>query len=559
MTKAETSPEIARPAPGTAPETLIDVRGLEVAFRSGSTDSLAVKGASFNIGKGETVALVGESGSGKSVSALSILRLLPYPAASHPGGEILFEGRDLLKAPEREMQKVRGNRISIIFQEPMTSLNPLHSIQKQVGEVLRVHRGLDDEAVRRRVVELLRKVGIRDPESRLADYPHQLSGGQRQRVMIAMALANEPDLLIADEPTTALDVTIQAQILELLADLKEEFGLSMLLITHDLGIVRRMADRVYVMRYGEIVEEGRTEALFTEPKHPYTRHLIESEPKGRATAAPVAAPVLLETDNLKVWFPIKRGLLRRTVDHIKAVDGVSLKLREGDTLGVVGESGSGKTTLGLALLRLVSSDGPIVYRGRRIDGLNSKEMRPLRKEMQVVFQDPYGSLSPRLSIAQIIEEGLKIQNPELDYDQRRERAGSALMEVGLDPETLDRYPHEFSGGQRQRIAIARAMVLEPKFVMLDEPTSALDQSVQAQIVDLLRELQRKRGLGYLFISHDLKVVRALCNDVIVMRNGKVVETGTADEIFAAPKEDYTRALLAAAFDLRVINRAATAV
>ncbi|MGA7118003.1 MAG: ABC transporter ATP-binding protein, partial [Hyphomicrobium sp.] len=477
----------------------------------------------------------------------------------HPGGEIAFEGQDLIKASERQMQTVRGNRISIIFQEPMTSLNPLHTIEKQVGEVLKVHRGLDDGAVRSRVVELLRKVGIRDPESRLADYPHQLSGGQRQRVMIAMALANEPDLLIADEPTTALDVTIQAQILELLADLKKEFGLSMLLITHDLGIVRRMADRVYVMRYGEIVEEGRTEAIFAAPQNSYTKHLIESEPKGRAAPGDADAPVIVETDNLKVWFPIKRGFLRKTVDHIKAVDGVSLKLREGGTLGVVGESGSGKTTLGLALLRLISSDGPIVYSGRRIDGLNSKEMRPLRKEMQIVFQDPYGSLSPRLSVSQIIEEGLQILSPELTSDQRRERVRHSLQEVGLDPDSLDRYPHEFSGGQRQRIAIARATVLEPKFIMLDEPTSALDQSVQAQIVDLLRDLQKKRGLGYLFISHDLKVVRALCNDVIVMRNGKVVETGTAEEIFAAPREDYTKALLAAAFDLKVVNRGATAV
>ena len=559
MTKAETTTLSTAAGANGGRETLIDVRGLKVAFRSGQTDTLAVKGISFHVGKGETVALVGESGSGKSVSALSIMKLLPYPAASHPGGEITFEGQDLIKASERQMQTVRGNRISIIFQEPMTSLNPLHTIEKQVGEVLKVHRGLDDKAVRARVVELLRKVGIRDPESRLADYPHQLSGGQRQRVMIAMALANEPDLLIADEPTTALDVTIQAQILELLADLKKEFGLSMLLITHDLGIVRRMADRVYVMRYGEIVEEGRTEAIFAAPQNSYTKHLIESEPKGRAAPGDADAPVIVETDNLKVWFPIKRGFLRKTVDHIKAVDGVSLKLREGGTLGVVGESGSGKTTLGLALLRLISSDGPIVYSGRRIDGLNSKEMRPLRKEMQIVFQDPYGSLSPRLSVSQIIEEGLQILSPELTSDQRRERVRHSLQEVGLDPDLLDRYPHEFSGGQRQRIAIARATVLEPKFIMLDEPTSALDQSVQAQIVDLLRDLQKKRGLGYLFISHDLKVVRALCNDVIVMRNGKVVETGTAEEIFAAPREDYTKALLAAAFDLKVVNRGATAV
>jgi microcin C transport system ATP-binding protein len=543
----------------TATDRLIDVKGLKVAFRSGSDDVLAVKGVSFHVAPGETVALVGESGSGKSVSALSILKLLPYPAASHPGGAIMFEGRDLISATEPQMQKIRGNRISIIFQEPMTSLNPLHTIEKQVGEVLRVHRGLDGEAVRRRVVELLGKVGIRDPESRLSDFPHQLSGGQRQRVMIAMALANEPELLIADEPTTALDVTIQAQILELLASLKKEFGLSLLLITHDLGIVRRMADRVYVMRHGEIVEEGAAEKVFTEPKHPYTRHLVEAEPKGRAPAMDTAAAPVLETTDLKVWFPIKRGLLRKTVDHIKAVDGISLKLRQGQTLGVVGESGSGKTTLGLALLRLISSQGPIVYRGQRIDGLNSKEMRPLRKEMQVVFQDPYGSLSPRLSVSEIIEEGLVIQRPEMTYPDRRERVRSALKEVGLDPDTLDRYPHEFSGGQRQRIAIARAMVLEPKFVMLDEPTSALDMSVQAQIVDLLRDLQHKHGLAYLFISHDLKVVRALCNDVIVMKNGKVVEEGPSEQIFTAPREDYTRALLAAAFDLKVAHRAATAV
>ncbi len=538
---------------------LIDVDNLHVSFRSGNTDMLAVKGVSFRIGRGETVALVGESGSGKSVSALSILKLLPYPAASHPAGRILFEGSDVLQSSEEEMQKVRGNRISIIFQEPMTSLNPLHTIEKQVGEILRVHRGLDEVAVRRRVVELLAKVGIRDPEKRLADYPHQLSGGQRQRVMIAMALANEPDLLIADEPTTALDVTIQAQILELLTELKAEFGLSMLLITHDLGIVRRMADRVYVMREGEIVEEGDADELFANPQHPYTRHLIAAEPKGTAPQADADAAEVLTTDDLKVWFPVRRGLLRRTVDHIKAVDGVSLRLREGDTLGVVGESGSGKTTLGLALLRLVSSEGPIVYRGQRIDGFDSRQMRPLRREMQVVFQDPYGSLSPRLSVAQIIEEGLLIQRPDMTYDQRRERVRHALGEVGLDPDTLDRYPHEFSGGQRQRIAIARAMVLEPRFVMLDEPTSALDMSVQAQIVDLLRDLQRKHGLAYLFISHDLKVVRALCNDVIVMKNGKVVEKGSAEEIFTAPKEDYTRALLAAAFDLKVAHRTATAV
>lgn len=537
-------------------ETLVDVRNLAVDFRSGSTLNRAVKGASFTIGKGETVALVGESGSGKTVSALSIMRLLSYPAASHPSGEIFFEGHDLLKMPEAAMREIRGDRISIIFQEPMTSLNPLHTIEKQVGEILKLHRGLSDVDAKARVLDLLSKVGIRDAEKRLGAFPHQLSGGQRQRVMIAMALANEPDLLIADEPTTALDVTIQAQILELLKQLQEEMHMAMLLITHDLGIVRKMADRVYVMNQGEIVENGICADVFARPQHPYTRHLLAAEPKGKPPRPNPSAPTVVETDDLKVWFPIKRGLLRRTVDHVKAVDGLSLKLRAGETVGVVGESGSGKTTLGLAILRLVSSMGPIAYVGRRIDGLGFKDMRPLRREMQIVFQDPYGSLSPRLSVSQIVEEGLAIQNPSMSYDERRERVSRALEEVGLDPAAQDRYPHEFSGGQRQRIAVARAMVLEPKFVMLDEPTSALDMSVQAQIVDLLRDLQTKHDLAYLFISHDLKVVRALCNYVIVMKSGKVVEEGTAEEIFARPKDDYTKALLAAALNLEVTHRAA---
>jgi microcin C transport system ATP-binding protein len=453
---------------------------------------------------------------------------------------------------------VRGDRISMIFQEPMTSLNPLHTIERQVGEVLRVHRRMDEKAVRTRVLELLHKVGIRDPEKRLDAFPHQLSGGQRQRVMIAMALANEPDLLIADEPTTALDVTIQAQILELLKQLQREMGMAMLLITHDLGIVRKMAERVYIMQAGKIVEEGATEDIFTKPQHPYTKLLLAAEPKGQPPLANDKAPVVVETDDLKVWFPIKRGALRRTVDYVKAVDGLSLKLRKGQTLGVVGESGSGKTTLGLAILRLVSSQGPIVYVGKRIDELTTREMRPLRKEMQIVFQDPYGSLSPRMSVSQIIGEGLTIQAPELDYDQRRLRITAALKEVGLDPAAQDRYPHEFSGGQRQRIAVARAMVLQPKFIMLDEPTSALDMSVQAQIVDLLRDLQKKRDLAYLFISHDLKVIRALCNYVIVMRNGKVVEEGAAADVFSNPKEDYTKALLAAAFNMSVVHKSALA-
>ena len=552
-----------RPIPmNRSTETLVNVRNLAVEFRAGDANHLAVKGVSFSIGKGETVALVGESGSGKSVSALSIMRLLPYPAASHPSGEIFFEGRDLLKIPEAQMREIRGARISIIFQEPMTSLNPLHTIEKQVGEIIEQHaletRQKTDKPLRTRVLELLEAVGIRDAANRLDAYPHQLSGGQRQRVMIAMALANQPDLLIADEPTTALDVTIQAQILELLRRFQRELGMAMLLITHDLGIVRKMAERVYVMRMGEVVENGPVQRVFETPQHPYTRHLLAAEPKGRPPTTRPGSPVVVETQNLKVWFPIRRGLLKRTVDHVKAVDGLSLQLRAGETVGVVGESGSGKTTLGLALLRLVSSEGPIVYLGRRLDGLLSKAMRPLRREMQIVFQDPYGSLSPRLSVSQIIEEGLIIQSPQLSFDERRERVSQALVDVGLDPSAQDRYPHEFSGGQRQRIAIARAMVLEPKFVMLDEPTSALDMSVQAQIVDLLRDLQTKRDLAYLFISHDLRVVRALCNYVIVMRNGKVVEEGPTAEILERPQQDYTKALLAAAFNLEVRHQAATA-
>ena len=539
-----------------AREKLVDVKNLSVAFHQGQNTTHAVKTISFDIRKGETVALVGESGSGKSVTALSMMRLLPYPAASHPSGEILFMGRDVLKMEEAAVREMRGNDVGIIFQEPLTSLNPLHLVERQVGEVLKLHQGLSNGAARAKTLDLLTKAGIKDAEEKMQVYPHQLSGGQRQRVMIAMALANNPDLLIADEPTTALDVTIQAQILALLKQLQAEFNMAMLLITHDLGIVRKMAERVCVMRNGEIVERGTVEEIFTAPKHPYTKHLIESEPKGKPPLADPRAPVVLETDDLKVWYPIKRGLLRRTVDHVKAVDGLSMKLREGQTLGVVGESGSGKTTLGLALLRLIASRGPIAYVGQRIDGLKSAAMRPLRRHMQIVFQDPYGSLSPRLSVSQIIEEGLAIQNPGLTYDERRVRVSRAMQEVGLDPATQDRYPHEFSGGQRQRIAIARAMVLEPKFVMLDEPTSALDVSVQAQIVDLLRELQDRRKLAYLFISHDLKVVRALANDVIVMRHGKVVEEGPAAEIFKAPKSDYTRALMAAAFNLEAANQAA---
>ncbi len=539
-------------------ETLVDVKNLSVDFYSSGVVTRAVKNISFDLRKGETVALVGESGSGKSVTALSITRLLPYPSASHPNGEILFKGRDILRMSDAEIRDIRGDKIGMIFQEPMTSLNPLHSVEKQVGEVLRLHQGMNQEQANAKTLELLDKAGIRDPEERMKSFPHQLSGGQRQRVMIAMALANNPDLLIADEPTTALDVTIQAQILVLLKQLQSELNMAMLLITHDLGIVRKMAERVCVMRYGEIVERGTVAEIFENPKHEYTRHLIASEPKGGPPLADPSAPIVMEAEDLKVWYPIKRGFLRRTVDYVKAVDGLSLKLREGHTLGVVGESGSGKTTLGLALMRLVASRGKIAYVGKRLDGLRSGEMRPLRRHMQIVFQDPYGSLSPRLSVSQIIEEGLIIQNPGLSREQRRERVSKAMSEVELDPSTQDRYPHEFSGGQRQRIAIARAMVLEPKFVMLDEPTSALDVSVQAQIVDLLRDLQDRHRLAYLFISHDLRVVRALSNDVIVMQAGKVVEEGSARDIFGAPKTDYTRALLAAAFDLEAKHVAAVA-
>ncbi len=538
--------------------TLVRVRDLQVAFGHGTQQTLAVKGISFSIAKGETVALVGESGSGKTVSAMSILKLLPYPAASHPTGEIFFEGTDLLHAPETAMRAIRGHRISVIFQEPMTSLNPLQTIETQVTEIVKLHQGLDDAAARAKMLVLLKRVGIPEPEKRLSAYPHQLSGGQRQRVMIAMALANEPDLLIADEPTTALDVTIQAQILELLAELKAETGMAMLLITHDLNIVRKLAERVYVMRHGQIVETGYTEQIFSDPKNAYTRMLISSEPKGRAPDPQPDAKIMVEADNLKVWFPIKHGLLRRTVDHIKAVDGISFKLRQGETIGVVGESGSGKTTLGLAVLRLVASQGPILYMGRRLDGLDSSAMRPLRRDMQIVFQDPYGALSPRLSIGQIIEEGLTIQYPGLAATSRRLKVAEALETVGLPGDAQDRYPHEFSGGQRQRIAIARAMVLEPKFIMLDEPTSALDRSVQAQIVDLLRNLQQERGLSYLFISHDLRVVRALANYIIVMKSGRIVEQGPADAIFDHPEQPYTKALLAAAFDLRSVQRESVA-
>jgi microcin C transport system ATP-binding protein len=530
-------------------EELLEVADLSVGFRQGSRDTLAVDRVSFEIKKGETVALVGESGSGKSVTALSVLKLLPYPSAHHPSGSIRFKGQELLNLPEDKIRHVRGNDITIIFQEPMTSLNPLHTIEKQIGEILLLHQGLTGETARARTLELLTQVGIPEAETRLGSYPHQLSGGQRQRVMIAMALANEPDLLIADEPTTALDVTVQAQILSLLKELQKRLGMAMLFITHDLGIVRRLADTVCVMKEGKIVERGPVEQVFSAPEHPYTRALLAAEPKPDPAPINADAPVVVETRDLKVWFPIKRGVMRRVVGHIKAVDGVSIGVRQGETLGIVGESGSGKTTLGLAILRLVSSEGPIVFLGSTITGLTFRQMRPFRLHMQIVFQDPYGSLSPRMSVSDIIEEGLWVHHPKLTRAQREERVVQALRDVGLDPETRFRYPHEFSGGQRQRIAVARAIVLEPTFVVLDEPTSALDMLIQAQIVELLRALQKRRNLTYIFISHDLRVVAALASRLVVMRHGKVVEEGPAAELFARPTSDYTRALLAAAFNL----------
>src|SRR6202522_2864873 len=530
-------------------QPLLDVRDLSVAFHQPSGTSVAVDRISFGIKRGECVALVGESGSGKSVSALSILKLLPYPTASHPSGSIHFKGRELLDLSEREIRSIRGNDISIIFQEPMTSLNPLHTIESQIVEILQLHSGIRGPMARARTLELLTQVGIPDPETRLASYPHQLSGGQRQRVMIAMALANEPDLLIADEPTTALDVTVQAQILTLLAEIRARLGMSLLFITHDLGIVRRIADVVCVMNGGKIVEQGPVEQVFTAPQHPYTRALLAAEPKPDPAPPRPESPVVMSADDLKVWFPVKRGVLRTTVGHIKAVDGVSLSVRKGETLGVVGESGSGKTTLGLALLRLISSDGPIVFLGNQLQGLRFKQMRPFRLDMQIVFQDPYGSLSPRLSVAEIIKEGLQVHQPQMTEGERDARVVQALGDVGLDPATRFRYPHEFSGGQRQRISIARAVVLEPNFVVLDEPTSALDMLIQAQMVDLLRELQKRRNLTYLFISHDLRVVAALASRLLVMRHGKVVESGDAASLFANPQTDYTRALFAAAFNL----------
>ena len=529
--------------------SFLEIRDLSVTFTIEGRRNEAVRGIDLDVDRGETVALVGESGSGKSVTALSALQLLPYPLASHPTGRIKIDGREMMGASQAVLRDVRGGQVSMIFQEPITSLNPVHVVQKQIGETLLLHQGLDRGAARARTVELLRMVGISDIERILASYPHQLSGGQRQRVMIAMALANDPVLLIADEPTTAVDVTIQAQILKLLKELQAKTRMGLLLITHDLGIVRKMADRVYVMQAGKIVEQGPLADVFENPQNAYTRHLLAAEPKGLPDPAPDDSAAVMRCDDLKVYFPVKGGVFRRTVDHVRAVDGVTLTVREGHTVGVVGESGSGKTTLGLALLRLERSVGAIEFDGRGIQGLGFAELRSLRREMQVVFQDPFGSLSPRLSIGQIIEEGLEVHGMGGDRAARRELVSQVLVEVDLDPGTQDRYPHEFSGGQRQRVAIARALVLKPRFIVLDEPTSALDVSVQAQIVELLRALQRRHRLAYLFISHDLKVVRAMSHDIVVLHDGKVVEQGPADQIFERPEHPYTQALIAAAFAL----------
>ena len=530
--------------------TLLEIENLFVTFGHGDRAVEAVRGVSFHIDKGETMALVGESGSGKSVTALSVMQLLPYPLAHHPRGSIKFNSQELIGLPDNQMRGLRGDQIAMIFQEPLNSLNPLHSIEKQIAEVLFLHKKLSFAKARARVVELLTLVGLEEAITRLDALPHEFSGGQQQRIMIAMALANDPDLLIADEPTTALDVTVQAEVLKLLKKIQAKLGMAILFITHDLGIVRNMADRVCVMNDGLIVEQGDVKLVFDSPAHVYTQHLLASEPKGHPDDADPSAPNIISGVDVKVWFPIKKGVLRRTVGHVKAVDGISLTVREGQTLGVVGESGSGKSTLGRALIRLVSCEGDIQFRGDQLQGLTSKQLRPLRREMQIVFQDPYGSLSPRQSIGQIIEEGLLVHNLGGNQDERRKLIDDVLREVDLKPQMQDRYPHEFSGGQRQRIAIARALVLRPKFIVLDEPTSALDMSVQAQIVELLRDLQKRHNLAYLFISHDLKVVRAVSHDIIVMKAGKVVEFGPASQILDAPKQPYTQALMAAAFDLK---------
>ncbi|WP_197917482.1 ABC transporter ATP-binding protein [Thiosulfatihalobacter marinus] len=527
--------------------SILEVKDLRVGFRQDGRVVEAVRGVSFSLDRGETVALVGESGSGKSVTALSTVSLLP--GSAEVSGSVTYDGQEMIGASDARLRDVRGNDISFIFQEPMTSLNPLHTLEKQLAESLALHQGIVGEAARARIVELMEKVGIRDAQSRLGAYPHQLSGGQRQRVMIAMALANKPDVLIADEPTTALDVTIQAQILELLADLKAQEGMGLLFITHDLGIVRRIADKVCVMKDGEIVEAGAVDEIFANPQHPYTRKLLSARAVGAPDPVAPEAPVVAETEDLKVWFPIQRGFFKKTVGHVKAVNEATILVRAGETLGIVGESGSGKTTLALAIMRLIASQGRIVFDGQDVRQWSTRELRNLRKHMQIVFQDPFGSLSPRMTCEQIIAEGLGVHGNPGGRDTRA-LVGEVMEEVGLDPAMMDRYPHEFSGGQRQRIAIARAMILRPKLLVLDEPTSALDMTVQVQIVDLLRDLQRKYGLAYLFISHDLHVVRAMSHKIMVMKAGDVVEQGEAQALFAAPQTEYTRALLAAAPDLR---------
>ncbi|MBT3990465.1 MAG: ABC transporter ATP-binding protein [Rhodospirillaceae bacterium] len=529
--------------------TLLKVSDLSVSFGKGDKEVKAVQNVSLEMKRGETVALVGESGSGKSVTALSVMKLLPYPLAWHPRGSIEFDGQEVMQANESQMRAIRGNRISMIFQEPLTSLNPLHNVEKQISEVLHLHKNMSPVAAHDRVEELLDLVGMPEAKSRLHSFPHEFSGGQQQRIMIAMALANEPELLIADEPTTALDVTIQAQVLKLLKELTQKLDMGLLMITHDLGIVHRMADTVYVMNEGRVVEHNQTKELFAKPSHDYTQHLLSAAPKGRPEPLKEYAHEVLKAEDVRVWFPIKRGVIKHVVGHIKAVDGISMTLFEGQTIGIVGESGSGKSTLGRALLRLESSKGLIDFMGHQVQNYGWKAMRPLRREMQIVFQDPFGSMSPRMSVFQVIEEGLLVHKLGETYEDRRKLVADVLEEVELDPETMDRYPHEFSGGQRQRICIARALVLKPRLMVLDEPTSALDMSVQAQIVDLLRALQLSHKLSYIFISHDLKVVRALAHDIIVIRQGIVVEAGKSDEIFDAPKEAYTQALMKAAFEI----------
>ena len=532
-------------------KALLSIKNLCVDFKTQDGLFRAVDDVSFDIAKGETVALVGESGSGKSVTALSAMQLLPYPQANHPdGSSIIFENEELVGKGDSYMRAIRGQQIGMIFQEPLTALNPLHNIEKQIAEVLFLHQNMNKNDARARVLELLDLVGLENLKTRLGAYPHELSGGQRQRVMIAMALANDPDLLIADEPTTALDVTVQAQVLELLKDLQKRLGMALLLITHDLTIVEKMSDRVCVMQDGKIVEQNETAKLFAKPQHDYTKMLLSAQPKGDAIKANKNAPVILEGSNIKIHFPNKKNIFGKATSWVKAVDDINITAKAGQTIGVVGESGSGKTTLGLGLLKLLGAEGTIVFEGNDISQHSQKDMLPLREDMQIVFQDPFGSLSPRMSVSHIIGEGLKIHRQNLSTEEREAEIIQALEDVDMDPDTRHRYPHEFSGGQRQRISIARALSLHPKFIVLDEPTSALDLSVQAQIVDLLRALQEKHKLSYMFISHDLRVVKAMAHDLIVMKNGKVVESGPAKAIFDNPQETYTKALLAAALDLK---------